>query len=144
MAMSVNAYLNFQGNTREVVTFYAQVFNLPAPKIMTFGDAPAHPDYPLPEEAKNGVMHTRLNISGTDVMFSDTFPGMPFTVGNNITLSLVSNNLEEIQNAFHGLKEGGTIAMELQETTWSKCYGQVVDKFGILWQFNYEDGSNSF
>ncbi|KRE93103.1 glyoxalase [Paenibacillus sp. Soil766] len=138
--MSINAYLNFQGNTREVVTFYAEVFNLPTPKIITFGDMPAHPDYPLPEEAKNGVMHTRLDINGSPLMFSDVFPGMPYVVGNNISLSYVSSNAEEIQNAFHKLKEGGKIGMELQATDWSKLYGQVEDKFGILWQFNLDSG----
>ncbi|NOU62907.1 VOC family protein [Paenibacillus sp. LMG 31461] len=140
--MSINAYLNFQGNTREVVTFYAEVFNLPTPKIITFGDMPAHPDYPLPEEAKNGVMHARLDINGSPLMFSDVFPGMPYVVGNNISLSYVSANADEIQNAFHKLKEGGKIAMELQATDWSKLYGQVEDKFGILWQFNLDSGES--
>jgi hypothetical protein len=28
--------------------------------------------------------------------------------------------------------------MELQETPWSKCYGSVVDKFNIEWQFSHE------
>jgi PhnB protein len=30
--------------------------------------------------------------------------------------------------------------MELQETFWSKLYGQVTGKFGIHWQFNYDNG----
>ena len=55
--MSVDVYLNFNGNTREAVLFYAEVFGTEAPKIMTFGETPPNPDYPLPEEAKNLVMH---------------------------------------------------------------------------------------
>ena len=85
--MSVDIYLNFNGNCREAVEFYAQVFGIEKPKIMTFGENPPDPDYPLPEEAKNLVMHSRLNIQGSNIMFSDTFPGMPFNVGNNISLS---------------------------------------------------------
>ena len=54
-------------------------------------------------------------------MFSDTFPGSPFIQGNNISLAFVSKNEEEIRSAFEALKEGGTVAMELQETFWSKC-----------------------
>ncbi|MFC4777646.1 VOC family protein [Paenibacillus sp. GCM10023252] len=134
--MSVDVYLNFAGNCRDAVEYYAEVFSLPAPKIMTFGETPQHPDYPLPEEAKNMVMHSRLSISGSNVMFSDVFPGMPFTVGNNISLSLVCDSKEEIQSAFHKLKEGGTVQMELQETFWSSYYGSLTDKFGINWQFN--------
>ena len=32
--MSINAYLNFPGNTREVVNFYAEVFNQPLQKSL--------------------------------------------------------------------------------------------------------------
>ncbi|MGO4373666.1 VOC family protein [Paenibacillus sp. MCAF20] len=129
--MSVDVYLNFDGNTREAVTFYAEVFGTEQPHIMTFGETPQNPEYPLPEEAKNLVMHTRLNIYGSNVMFSDVFPGMPFTQGNNISLSLVHKDEEIIKAAFHKLKEGGTVVMELQETFWSKLYGSLRDRFGL-------------
>jgi PhnB protein len=138
--MSVDAYINFNGNTREAVEFYAQVFGTEKPNIMTFGETPPSPEFPLPEEAKNLVMHTRLNIDGSNVMFSDVFPGMPFVVGNNISLSIVNDNIDIIKSWFNNLKEGGTVSMELQETFWSKCYGQLTDKFGISWQFNLDSG----
>ncbi len=138
--MAVDVYLNFNGNCREVVEFYAEVFGTEEPKIMTFGETPPNPEYPLPEEAKDLVMHTRLNISGSNVMFSDVFPGMPFVEGNNISLAFVSTDLDEITSVFSKLKEGGSVGMELQETFWSKCYGSVKDRFGIEWQFNYDNG----
>jgi PhnB protein len=138
--MSVDVYVNFNGDTREAVEFYAQVFVTEKPNIMTYGEAPPSPEFPLPEEAKNLIMHTRLNIDGSNVMFSDVFPGMPFVVGNNISLSIVNNNEEAIRSWFNKLKEGGTVTMDLQETFWSKCYGQLTDKFGIAWQFNYDNG----
>lgn len=138
--MAVDIYLNFNGNCREVVNFYAEVFGTEVPKIMTFGETPPNPEYPLPEEAKELVMHTRLNISGSNVMFSDVFPGMPFIEGNNISLAFVSTDQDEIKSVFSKLKEGGKVGMELQETFWSKCYGSITDKFGIEWQFNYDNG----
>lgn len=138
IVMSVNAYLNFNGNCREAVEFYAEVFETEAPHIMSIGENPPHPEFTLPDEAKNLVMHTRLTIDGSNIMFSDVFPGMPFVEGTNITLAIVNNNMEELKTRFHKLKEGGKVDMELQETFWSKLYGQVTDKFGIQWQFNYE------
>ncbi|MEK3935617.1 VOC family protein [Sporosarcina sp. FSL W7-1349] len=136
--MAVNVYLIFNGNCREAIEFYADVFGTEEPQIMTFGDSPPNPEYPLPEEAKDLVMHSRLEISGTIVMFSDTFPGTPYTVGDNISLAVVGKDVDELKSAFGKLKEGGTVTMELQETFWSKCYGQVQDKFGILWQFSHD------
>ncbi|KOO52543.1 VOC family protein [Viridibacillus arvi] len=136
--MAINVYLNFNGNCREAAEFYAEVFNTEKPEIMTFGDAPQNPEYTLPEEAKNLVMHTRLNILGSNVMFSDVFPGSPFIVGNNVSLAVVSDNEEQLKSAFEALKVGGKVAMELQETFFSKCYGSLKDKFGIEWQISYE------
>ncbi|UVI27760.1 VOC family protein [Paenibacillus spongiae] len=138
--MSIDVYLNFNGNCREAVEYYAQVFGTDVRMMTTFGEAPPNPEYPLPEEAKNLIMHARLDILGSNVMFSDVFPGMPFVAGNNISLAIVHTNLDELKSFFHKLKEGGTVGMELQETFWSKCYGSLKDKFGIEWQFNYDNG----
>lgn len=135
--MSVDVYLIFNGNCREAVEYYAKVFKTEPPQIMTFGDSPQSPDFPLPEEAKDLVMHTHLNIDGSNVMFSDTFPGQPYDIGNNVTLAIVSKNMDDIKSWFEQLKDGGTVGMELQETFWSKLYGQVTDKFGIIWQFSH-------
>lgn len=138
--MAVDVYINFNGNCREAVEYYAEVFGTEKPQIMTFGEMPPNPDFALPEEAKNLVLHTRLTIDGSNVMFSDTFPGMPFVAGNNISLAFVNKNMDLIKSLFHKLKEGGTVGMELQETFWSKCYGTVTDKFGIHWQLSHESG----
>ncbi len=138
--MSVSAYINFNGNCREAVEYYAQVFGTEKSQITTFGNMPPDPRFTLPEEAKNLVAHTMLNISGSIVMFSDVFPGMPYVAGNNISLIIVSTDMDEIKTLFNKLKEGGTVQMDLQETFWSKCYGSVTDKFGILWQLNHDSG----
>jgi len=125
LKMAVEVYLNFNGNCREAVAFYEDVFNTDKAEIMTFGETPQNPDYPLPEEAKDLVMHTRLIVFGSRIMFSDTFPGMPFSTGNNVTLAVVSDDEEQMRQ-------------ELQETFWSKCYGSLTDKFGVEWQFSHE------
>ena len=104
---------------------------------MAFGDSPPDPNFQLPEEAKDLVMHARLNISGSRVMFSDVFPGMPFVQGNNVTLSITSENEDELTSWYNQLKEGGKVNMELQETFWSKLYGNLSDKFGVEWQINF-------
>ncbi len=51
--MSVHAYVNFDGNCREALDFYRQVFGTEAHKIMTFGDAPPDPEFPIPMSPGN-------------------------------------------------------------------------------------------
>ncbi|MFD0670310.1 VOC family protein [Cohnella sp. GCM10027633] len=135
--MALDVYLNFAGNTREAVEFYAEVFGADASNMMTFGAAPPNPDFPLPDEAKDLIMHARLDIEGTALMFSDVFPGMPLRVGNNVSIVFNSSSTEQMRALFDKLKVGGTISMELQETFWSKYYGILTDKFGTQWMLNH-------
>ncbi len=137
--MSLYAYIYFNGNCREAIEYYADIFRAGEPKIMTFGETPAEPEITLPEGTSHLVMFARLNIMGTDVMFSDIFPGMSLTVGNNISLTVTSDNIDEVKRLFNRLKEGGTVDMELQETFWSKCYGSLTDRYGVCWQVSHED-----
>lgn len=134
-------YLVFNGNCREAVNYYTEVFQTEEPQIMAFGDMPGDPNFELPESAKDLVLHTELVISGSKVMFSDNFPGGPFAQGNNVNLSIVSNDAEFIKSSFNKLKEGGTVEMELQETFWSPLYGNLTDKLGIVWQLSLDESS---
>jgi PhnB protein len=138
--MPINPYINFAGNCREAVNYYADVFETQPIQMQTFGEMPADPNRPLPEQAKNLIMHAELHIAGSSLMFSDTFPGMPLNVGNNISLTVVSTDRDAIVNAFNELKKGGHVSMDLQETFWTKLYGMVTDKFGVPWQFSLDSG----
>ncbi len=135
--MALDVYLNFQGNAREAIRFYTDVFGSEPAQMMTFAEAPPNPDFPLPDEAKDQIMHARLMIDGSSVMFSDTFPGTPFTVGNNVSLVFNSDSKDRMTELFGKLKNGGNVTMELQETFWSQYYGMLTDKFGINWMFNH-------
>lgn len=139
--MSVEAYINFNGNCREAVEFYTEVFGTEKPQIMLYKDMPEDGDFPLTEETENLILHTFLNIEGSTVMFSDVPPGMSFVTGNNISLMIINNDMDRIKSMFNKLIVDGTVGMELQETFWSKLYGYVTDKFGVGWQFNYDDES---
>lgn len=137
--MAIEAYLNFNGNCREAVEFYSKVFDAPMQDIMSFGDGEPSEEFPIPEEAKHLVMHTHLMIAGDRVMFSDTFPDRPVTMGDNINLTITTGDMDQIRAQFDALKQGGTVEMELQETFWSKLYGMLIDKFGVAWQFSHEE-----
>lgn len=75
---------------------------------------------------------------GGTVMFSDVPNDMPLTVGNNISLTVTSDNAEALKTAFHKLKAGGQVIMDLQKTFWSDLYGYLIDKYGVGWQLSHE------
>lgn len=137
--MSIQTYLNFNGNCGEALEFYSQVFKTEEPKIMLYGDMPANKAFPMTEETKKLVLHGELKIDGSTIMFSDTAQDMSVTFGNNINLIFTSKDEEEIKRIFNELKTNGKVIMELQKTFWSKCYGYIIDKFGIGWQLSTEE-----
>ena len=135
--MAINAYLNFSGNCREAVDFYADAFGAAKQPIMTYGDVDH--GMPMAEEDKKLVMHTTLNVFGGTLMLADVPGDMPLTIGNNVTLVLVTDDVTQIDAAFDKLKAGGEVQMELQQTFWSKRYGYVIDRFGVGWQLSHEE-----
>lgn len=132
--MVFDVFVTFNGNCKEAVGYYAEILGQDFPKMMTFGDMPASDGYEVKAEDKDRVCYTELKIGSNNVMFSDCDSNMEFIAGNNITLSIGSDNEGEVRNLYNKLKEGGQVIMELQKTFWSKLYGMVQDKFGIIWQ----------
>jgi PhnB protein len=132
--MSLNVYLNFQGEAKQALDFYCEVFGVVPKRVETFGAMPANPDFPLPEGIADYIAYAEFEAFGGRVMMSDVFPGRPFNKGNNFSIMLNHKEPEILKEIFGKLAEGGAIEMELQETFWSECYGNLVDKFGIGWQ----------
>ena len=136
MSISLNPYLMFEGNTREVVHFYEKALGGNVIGILTFGDMPADPDHPLTDDMKNRVMHAHLKVGDSDLMFADTFEGMPYQQGNAIQLAIHPTDEARAREIFAALEDGGQVVMPLMKTDWSPLYGIVVDKFGVTFQVN--------
>lgn len=128
-------YLTFNGNCAEAVELYKKALGGES-QVLRFGDAPPNPQFPVPDSAKNLVLHAELRKDGHTIRFSDTFPGTPYSTGNNITLSLECDSQEEVSKVFEVLAEGGKIEMELQKTFFSPLYGKLTDRFGVIWQIS--------
>jgi len=137
MAQSFDLFINFDGNCREAVNFYAEVFHTKSEGLMTYGDAPPSEGYVTPEEDKDRILYCSLLIFGCNVMFCDCPPGNGFIKGNNICPTIGSDDKEEISRIFNALKQGGQVEMELQQTFWSDLYGMVADRYGIIWQLSH-------
>lgn len=136
--MAMGVYMNFEKEAREALAFYAEVFNTNVETIMLYGDMPADPSHPLPEEAKSMVMNAAITVHGMKIMFADVPQGMgvPFVKGSQITMVVDLQDEEVLVKEFDSLAQGGHVVMPLGETFWSKKYGYLVDQFGIGWQFN--------
>jgi PhnB protein len=133
MVVEINPYLITNGNGKEAIKFYEDALDAKVLGVQTFGENPAQSDS-LPADVKDRVLHAQLKIGKSDLMISDTFPGHPFQVGNQLSIAIMINGSEKTRTIFEKLADGGKVEMPLQETFWSPLYGQVQDRFGVLWQ----------
>lgn len=138
MILGISPYLVLNGNGQEAVKFYESALDAQILGLQTFGDMPVNPEHPTPAEAKDRVLHALLKIGNTNLMLSDTFPGQPYQLGDQVTIAILINNVEKANEVFGKLEVGGKVNMPLQETFWSPAYGQVTDKFGVTWQISTE------
>ena len=133
--MAIENFIYFNGNCRDAVEYYAEVFGLDKPQFMICKDVPGIPDFVgTDEDRANGlIMYAGLNIKGSTVMFADAPNNMKVTPGDNIYLTVSCGTVAETTEIFDKLKEGGKVHIEPQEVFFSKCLGSLTDKFGLNW-----------
>lgn len=128
MASRLNPYINFKGNAREALEFYHGIFG-GSLKVMIFGDfGTEDPDL------ANKIMHGQLETDrGFTLMASDLPPGMPYEPGNNITVSLSGDDVDELRRCWEQLSDGATVSVPLAKQAWGDEFGACVDRFGVPW-----------
>jgi PhnB protein len=131
--MSFDVFLNFDGNCRAALKFYAKVFKQKMPdNIMTYGQNPDG----TAEVKKDRILYASIPIAGSNVMFADCPSAFKSVKGNNIMLTVGSQDEYEIKRIFAALADGGKIEMPLVKTFFSELFGMVTDRFGIMWQIS--------
>lgn len=129
----------FDGNCKEAMAFYAEVFKVNDYEVMTMGDLQRQYDNPCHESERDRVGIGNMQIYDLDIRFFDcspdgtTFSGLQFNPGNNVVLHLEIAGTEETTRVFNGLKEGGDILQDLEPQFFAALHGGVKDRFGIIW-----------
>ncbi len=128
----INAYLTFDGNCREAMTFYAESLGAEI-ELMPFGDMPN-----CPPGASERIMHARLSKGMAVLMASDTMPGIRFVQGNNSSISVDCESGGEVDRFAAALGAGGEVTMAPADMFWGAYFAMVTDKFGMQWMFNFD------
>jgi PhnB protein len=133
MQSKLNPYISFQGNAREAMEFYKNIFGGEL-TLSTFGEAGMSGHGVDP----NGIMHAMLIAdNGITLMAADSPTGMrEFVAGTNMSISLSGDNKEELSDYYNKLIDGGKVEEPLAEAPWGDTFGMCIDKFGIFWMVN--------
>jgi PhnB protein len=130
---SVTAYLNFDGNCRHAMSFYQECLDTEL-HINAYPDASGQPS----PDPTSRIMHSQLSLDGVPLLMASDMPpgGGSLKPGNNFSVSIHFDSLEEIERAFTALGKDGIVRMPLGDMPWGARLGMLTDQFGIQWLFN--------
>ncbi len=130
MTSRLNPYLNFNGNAREAMQFYASVFGGDL-SITTFAELGADgPD-------GDRVMHAMLQTNnGYTIMGADVPTTMEFQPMSGSSVSISGDDSDALHGYWQQLSAGGTTTMPMQKQPWGDEFGMCIDKFGVPWMID--------
>lgn len=130
MASSLNPYLNFNGNARQAMEFYANVFGGEL-TMTTFAELGAGgPD-------GDRIMHAALNTdAGYTIMGADVPSSMEYEPITGASVSISGDDAEALRRYWDQLSAGGTVRMPLEKQAWGDEFGMCSDQFGVPWMVN--------
>ena len=132
MPTRLNPYLGFRSNARDAMDFYKTVFGGEL-TLSEFGEMMASED---PSEATK-IMHAQLiSDSGLTLMGADTPNSMPYSDGDNFSVSLSGDDEAELTGYWEKLSAAGTVIEPLARAPWGDSFGMVTDQFGVRWLVN--------
>ncbi len=132
MTTKLNPYINFNGNAKEAMEFYKEVFGGEL-TMSTFKEGAGSTD----EVEMNQIMHAQLTApNGMLLMASDTAKHFNYSPGTNISMSLSGEDEAELKGYWEKLSVLGKITQPLVAAPWGDLFGMLTDKFGIQWLVN--------
>ena len=130
----INAYLTFNGNCREAMTFYKECLDGEL-TLQTIGESPmAHK---MPPQMKECILHSTLTNGSVIIMATDCVPEEGLVKGNTVALCINCSSEEEIKALYASLSAGGKATHPVQDTFWGALFGDLTDQFGNHWLLNY-------
>jgi PhnB protein len=129
---TVTAYLSFDGNCRQAVSFYQQCLGAEL-ALNPYPDATGQPS----SDSMAKIMHAQLMRAGVPIlMASDTPQSGLLKAGNNFSVSIDCDSVGETESLFAALSQGGNVRMPLTDAPWGARFGMLTDQFGIQWMLN--------
>ncbi len=130
----VYAYLNFNGNCREAMTFYQQCLGGELTlDVVKDSPAAAH----LPSEAQDQILHAGLRNGSLVLMASDMCGQGVVASGGPVVLCYSASDEEDARRCFTKLSAGGQVIEPLAKQFFG-LYGMLTDKYGLKWMVHCE------
>lgn len=134
-------YLMFNRNCRDALALYEKAFDAKVREMMTYGDMPPNPSFPVQERDRKLVLHARFEVDGSEIMCADSSSGVE--TGSNMYITVSSKDGAMVKKAWDILKTGGKVYMDLQPSFFALLHGSLRDAYGVNWMFTVEKTATS-
>ena len=138
MTQSLAMYISLPGTTGEAMEHWHEVFGGEL-QILRYADTPmpegSMPFTPDPQAVAHATLVTPAGIiAGGDSMDD----GTDYNVrGSAYSLLYTTDTPEEARGYIEQLiSGGGSAGMPFEEAPWGGWYGQVFDRYGVMWSFS--------
>lgn len=132
--IQIHPYLRFNGDCKEAMTTYQQLFGGEL-AIQIVGESPMAHQWPA--SVQQSVLHASLTSKSFQISGSDMFSDGTYTPGNAMALSLQCTDETQFHQLFKQLSEGGKVIRE-PHAFFAGMIGVTIDRFGKEWMFYFE------
>ena len=144
MSITTTTHLNFRGDARAALDFYASVFGGEA-TIATYGDFGMPREIPGADSVVFGQVETAdgfrvmaYDIPGQSGGSPDNAGATRRENGTTVTdqpffVSVRGTTLDEVEGYWNKLAVGASIVEPLAASAWSPGFGMLTDSFGVTW-----------
>ena len=122
MSKTIYPCIWFDGNAKQAAEFYCSIFKESSVKQST-------------------PMVVTFDLCGKQFMGLNGGP--MFKVNPSISFFVKCSSIDETNQVWNKLIEGGSALIPIDKQQWSERYGWVKDKFGVTWQVMVHDKENS-
>lgn len=135
--MDVDIALNFNGRCEAAINFYRHAIEADCIHLTRFADSPS--DFEFDSRLGDKIFHATIAVGCTRIMASDVGcvgdgdnqNQPPFT---GFALALRADDVQQAQQFFDRLADGGSVLMPMTETFFAQRYAIVLDPFGVTWK----------
>lgn len=131
----INAYMHFNGNCREAMTFYQECLGGEL-VLLPVGESPLADQ--MPATMSQCILHACLKRDGLILHGSDMGIDQGPTIGNSVSMMLTCSSEKEINELSVHLAAGGELLHPLEDTFWGSTFCDIADQYGFHWYLTFD------
>lgn len=142
MSKNLATYITLPGTTAEAFEHWHEVFGGDL-QILRYGDMPPMEGMPFTPDPQS-VAHVTLSLPGGELAGGDVMDGKDYPLRDTAySLLYTVDTTQEAETAIGRLVEGGgTVSIPFEKAPWGGWYGQVFDRYGVMWAFSVDEAGS--